>query len=75
MAIGLATLTLLLAGVRLGRSVRGMGALGLQRRDQSLTDELTGLKNRRYLSSVLDAFFDEYRTAGSTDRWRFCSSI
>jgi diguanylate cyclase len=58
-ALGLATATLLLVGVRLGRSVHGMRTLSQERRHQSITDELTGLGNRRCLSAVLDAFFDE----------------
>jgi len=63
-AVGLATLTLALVGMRLARSVRAMRTLSLERRDQSLTDDLTGLKNRRYLAGVLDAFFTEDRAVG-----------
>ena len=59
-ALGLATATLLLVGVRLVLSVSGMRALSQERRHQSLTDELTGLGNRRCLSTVLDAFFADY---------------
>jgi diguanylate cyclase len=66
-AIGLATFTLALVGLRLVRSVRAMRALSQQRRDQSLTDELTGLRNRRYLTNVLDAYFAEI-DAGITSR-------
>jgi diguanylate cyclase (GGDEF)-like protein len=58
-ALLLATVTLLLVGMRLMLSIRGMNALSQQRRKQALTDELTGLANRRCLSAVLDAFFDE----------------
>jgi diguanylate cyclase (GGDEF)-like protein len=57
LALGLATATLLLVGIRLGTSVRGIRALSQQRRHQSVTDELTGLGNRRWLFHVLDAFF------------------
>ena len=56
----LAAVTLLLVGVRLVASVRGLGALSQERRQQSLTDELTGLGNRRCLSLVLDSYFDEF---------------
>jgi diguanylate cyclase (GGDEF)-like protein len=56
-ALGLATATLLLVGIRLVTSVRGIRALSQERRHQSVTDELTGLGNRRCLYSVLDAFF------------------
>ncbi len=58
-ALLLAAGTLLLVGVRLVVSVRGMRTLSQERRLQSLTDELTGLANRRCLSLVLDAFFAE----------------
>jgi diguanylate cyclase (GGDEF)-like protein len=56
----LATATLLLVGVRLVLSVRGMHAVSQQRREQLMTDELTGLGNRRCLAGVLDAFFAEF---------------
>ncbi len=60
LALGLATAALLLVGIRLVVSVRGMRALSQERRQQSVTDELTGLGNRRCLYTVLDAFFAEY---------------
>ena len=60
LALGLATAALLLAGVRLALSVRGIRSLSQERREQSVTDELTGLGNRRYLNTVLDAFFADY---------------
>ena len=63
-ALALATATLALVGVRLARSLRSMRTLSLERREQALTDELTGLRNRRYLSNVLDGFFAEQRVAG-----------
>jgi len=58
-AVGLATVTLLIVGLRLALSVRGMQTLSQERHRQSVTDELTGLANRRYLFGVLDAFFSE----------------
>ncbi len=58
-AIALATLTLVAVGIRLIVSVRGVASLSQERHRQSVTDELTGLWNRRYLFRVLDAFFDE----------------
>ncbi len=56
-AIALATVTLLAVGIRLIVSVRGVESLSQERHRQSVTDELTGLWNRRYLFRVLDAFF------------------
>jgi len=67
-AVGLATATLLLVGIRLVLSVRAMRALSQERRHQSVTDELTGLGNRRFLSTVLDAFFSEYDVTGAQTR-------
>lgn len=48
-AVGLATATLVVVGIRLALSVRGMRILTEERRYQSVTDELTGLGNRRHL--------------------------
>jgi diguanylate cyclase (GGDEF)-like protein len=56
-AIALATATLAVVGARLAVSVRLMQKLSEERRQQSMTDELTGLRNRRYLFQVLDDFF------------------
>lgn len=58
-ALGLATATLLTVGLRLALSVRGLQSLSEERARQSVTDDLTGLCNRRYLFRVLDAFFAE----------------
>ena len=58
-AIALATVTLLAVGIRLIVSVRGVESLSQERHRQSVTDELTGLWNRRYLFRVLDAFFTD----------------
>jgi diguanylate cyclase (GGDEF)-like protein len=62
-AIGLATATLALVGVRMASSVRALRALTRERQRLSVTDHLTGLGNRRYLFDVLDAFFAEERGA------------
>jgi diguanylate cyclase (GGDEF)-like protein len=59
LAVGLATATLLVAGIRLALSVAGLRTLTQERLRQSITDELTGLGNRRYLFQVLDTFFAE----------------
>ena len=59
-ALGLATATLLVVGLRLGLSVRGLRALTEERHRQAVTDELTGLGNRRRLAGLLDAYFADY---------------
>jgi diguanylate cyclase (GGDEF)-like protein len=66
LALALATAALLLAGTRLALSVRGIRQLSQERREQSVTDELTGLGNRRYLNTVLDSFFADYDEATET---------
>jgi diguanylate cyclase len=58
-AIGLATATLILVGIRLALSVRGLRALTLDRQQLSVTDHLTGLGNRRHLFDVLGAYFGD----------------
>jgi diguanylate cyclase (GGDEF)-like protein len=58
-ALGLAAATLITVGVRLSLSMRGLRIVTQDRLRQSLTDELTGLKNRRYLLEVLDTFFGD----------------
>jgi diguanylate cyclase (GGDEF)-like protein len=74
LALALATAALVLAGVRLAVSVRGIRQLSQERREQSVTDELTGLGNRRYLNTVLDSFFadnDEAADRGRTIAFLF----
>lgn len=56
-AIVLAAVTLLTVAVRLALSVREMQIISRNRHRQSVTDDLTGLRNRRYLFQVLDSFF------------------
>jgi diguanylate cyclase len=67
-AIALATATLVVVGIRLAVSVRFMQTLSEERRQQAVTDELTGLPNRRHLFRVLDDFFA--RDAGPGDDHR-----
>ena len=67
-AIGLATATLVAVGIRLAMSVRGMRVLSQERHRQSVTDDLTGLANRRYLFRVLDAFFADARGPATPQR-------
>jgi diguanylate cyclase len=66
--VALATATLVAAGIRLGMSSRSLRTLSEERRRQSITDELTGLANRRYLFRVLGDFFADYGSDGGTDR-------
>jgi diguanylate cyclase (GGDEF)-like protein len=61
----LATATLLVAGIRLALSARALRAITEERHRQSVTDELTGLGNRRHLFDVLDTYFAD-RAAGRT---------
>jgi diguanylate cyclase (GGDEF)-like protein len=58
-ALGLATVTLLVVGIRLALSVRGLRALTEERHRQAVTDELTGLANRRHLLHLLNGFFTD----------------
>ena len=58
-AVGLATATMVVVGLRLSMSVQGLRALTEQRHRQAVTDELTGLGNRRQLTTLLDAFFED----------------
>ncbi len=58
-AVGLATATMLVVGVRLALSARSLRGLTQKRYEQSVTDELTGLGNRRFLFAILDRYFAE----------------
>ncbi len=67
-AVGLATATLITVGVRLGLSVQSLRVLTEMRHRQAITDELTGLGNRRQLFNLLDAFFADYADPETMDR-------
>jgi diguanylate cyclase (GGDEF)-like protein len=67
-AIGLATATLIAVGIRLAVSVRSLRILTEKRHRQAITDELTGLGNRRQLFNLLDAFFADYANPDTVDR-------
>jgi diguanylate cyclase len=67
-AVSLATATLVVVGLRLGLSVRGLRTLTAERHRQALTDELTGLGNRRRLNTVLDDYFADYADPESPPR-------
>jgi diguanylate cyclase len=56
-SVALASATLAVVGLRLGLSVAGLRKLTDERHRQAVTDELTGLGNRRRLTSLLDAYF------------------
>jgi diguanylate cyclase (GGDEF)-like protein len=53
------------AGLRLVLSARALRSITEERHRQSVTDELTGLGNRRHLFDVLDTYFAD-RAAGRT---------
>ncbi|MGA7987042.1 MAG: bifunctional diguanylate cyclase/phosphodiesterase [Candidatus Dormiibacterota bacterium] len=67
-AIALATTTLITVGIRLALSVRSLRFLTEMRHRQAITDELTGLGNRRQLFNLLDAFFADYADPDTVDR-------
>jgi diguanylate cyclase len=67
-ATGLATATLILVGIRLALSARSLRSLTEKRYEQSMTDDLTGLGNRRYLFHILDAFFADQGGAPRPER-------
>jgi diguanylate cyclase (GGDEF)-like protein len=67
-AIGLATATLVTVGVRLGLSVRRLRSLTEKRHRQAITDELTGLSNRRHLFYLLNAFFADHADPRTPER-------
>ncbi|MHB8488409.1 MAG: putative bifunctional diguanylate cyclase/phosphodiesterase [Candidatus Dormibacteria bacterium] len=67
-AVALATATLVLVGLRLGLSVRGLRALTEERHRQAVTDELTGLGNRRQLAALLDAYFEDLADPSTSPR-------
>ncbi len=67
-AVGLATATLVVTGVRVGLTMWELRKLTEQRRMESITDSLTGLWNRRHLFQILDQFFDEQRSSDPADK-------
>ena len=58
-SITLAGATLVVVGLRLALSLRSLRLLTEERHRQAITDQLTGLGNRRRLAAVLEACFDE----------------
>ncbi len=59
-SLGLAVATLLIAGVRSALSLVGLQNLTEQRRREAITDQLTGLGNRRLLFELLDSIAAEH---------------
>jgi diguanylate cyclase len=58
-AVGLAAATLVFAGLRSALSIRQLRSISQERHIQAITDELTGLNNRRYLGDLLEEYFSE----------------
>ena len=67
-ALALAAATLLIAGVRAALSVLTLREITEERRRQSITDQLTGLGNRRSLSQLLNAVLPQYADPQNQDR-------
>jgi diguanylate cyclase (GGDEF)-like protein len=67
-SLGLAAAALLIAGVRAALSLHDLRALTDQRRREAVTDQLTGLGNRRALFQLLDAFLSEQADADAPRR-------
>lgn len=67
-ALVLASGTLLVVGLRLALSVTSLRTITEERHRQAVTDELTGLANRRQLAQVIDTFFSEGADTTTTVR-------
>jgi diguanylate cyclase (GGDEF)-like protein len=67
-SLGLAVATLVVAGARSALSLVGLRSLTEQRRLESVTDQLSGLGNRRALFQLLDAFVAEQREPDAAER-------
>jgi diguanylate cyclase len=61
-AVALAAATLLVAGLRLVLSLGSLRTITIERQWEAVTDQLTGLGNRRRLDQVLARYFDRRQT-------------
>ncbi|HEX4281120.1 MAG TPA: EAL domain-containing protein [Solirubrobacteraceae bacterium] len=67
-SLGLAVATLLVAGGRSALSLIGLRSITEQRRRESITDQLTGLGNRRALFQLMEEFTAEQREPEAPER-------
>jgi diguanylate cyclase (GGDEF)-like protein len=67
-SLGLAVATMVVAGARSALSLVGLRLLTEQRRRESVTDQLSGLGNRRALFQLLDEFAAEQRDPDAPER-------
>ncbi len=67
-SLGLAVATLVVAGARSALSLVGLRSLTEQRRRESVTDQLSGLGNRRALFQLLNALVAEQRDPDAPER-------
>jgi diguanylate cyclase (GGDEF)-like protein len=67
-SLGLAVATLVVAGARSVVSLVRLRSITEQRRRESVTDQLSGLGNRRALFQLLDAFVAEQRDPDAPER-------
>ena len=67
-ALGLATATVVVVGIRLALSARDLRLVTEERHRQAQTDELTGLGNRRHLLHVIDTYFADFNDPWTQER-------
>ncbi len=67
-ALGLATATVVVVGIRLALSARDLRLVTEERHRQAQTDELTGLGNRRHLLHVIDTYFADFNDPWTAER-------
>ncbi|HET6867535.1 MAG TPA: EAL domain-containing protein [Solirubrobacteraceae bacterium] len=67
-SLALAVATLVVAGARSALSLVGLRSITEQRRRESITDQLSGLGNRRALFQLLDGFVAEQRDPDAPER-------